>query len=92
MLKNNRARGFDLKYTGPFQIIQTMGEDFRIRCQSTGKEKIVHYNRLKYFTPGTVELGGETVNELLRWIRNQTKKLNLCTDQKNMCSSHELSN
>ena len=64
LLKNNRARGFDLKYTGPFQIIQTMGEDFKIRCQSTGKEKIVHYNRLKYFTPGTVEQGGETVNEL----------------------------
>eukprot|EP00794_Sanderia_malayensis_P001575 gene1575-1741_t len=60
LVKNNRARGLDLKYTGPFQIIQTIGEDFKICCQNTGKEKVVHYNRLKYFTPGILESGEET--------------------------------
>ena len=55
LIKNNRARGLDPKYLGPFQIIRRFGEDFKVRCQNSDKEKIVHYNRLKYFAPGLIE-------------------------------------
>ncbi len=55
LLKNNRARGLDLKYIGPFQILQKIGEDLRIRLQNSGKEKIVHNNRYKFYAPGLVD-------------------------------------
>eukprot|EP00794_Sanderia_malayensis_P000642 gene642-1310_t len=47
LLRNNRARGFDAKFTGPYQIIKRFESDYRIRNQNTGKETVVHFNRLK---------------------------------------------
>ena len=52
LVKNNRARGLDPKFTGPFQVVRAMDEDCEVRCQKTGKHKVIHYNRLKYFSPG----------------------------------------
>ena len=47
LLRNNRARGFDAKFTGPYQVIKRFESDYRIRSQNTGKETVVHFNRLK---------------------------------------------
>ena len=47
VLRNNQARGFDAKFTGPYQVIKRFDSDYRIRSQNTGKETVVHFNRLK---------------------------------------------
>ena len=47
MLRDQRARGLDDKFIGPFEIVTTMDSSCLIRSLATHKLKTVHYNRLK---------------------------------------------
>ena len=47
MLVDNTSRGLAERYIGPFMIIEADGSNCQIRSLLNGKEKRVHYNRLK---------------------------------------------
>ena len=49
MLLDNTARGLSEKYIGPFMIVDIVNSNCQIRSLLNGKEKRVHYNRLKPF-------------------------------------------
>ena len=49
MLLDNTSRGLSEKYIGPFMIIDTVNSNCQIRLLLNGKQKQVHYNRLKPF-------------------------------------------
>ena len=47
LLRDQRARGLDNKFIGPFEIVTTLDSSCLIRSLDTQKLKTVHYNRLK---------------------------------------------
>ena len=49
MLLDNTSRGLSEKYIGPFMIVDIVNSNCQIRSLLNGKEKRVHYNRLKPF-------------------------------------------
>ena len=51
LLRNQRARGLDDKFIGPFEIVTTMDSSCLIRSLDTQKLKTVQYNHLKPYMP-----------------------------------------